>query len=141
MDYDAYEIRRLRDLVMEKTKEANEKDERIYQLTDSQCLMERGYQFREKRKHRALTEMARQYDKQIKINEQLQDELKTTRERLNTFTRRSVPRRTKRLRRHIASYDDGDEESSVTLGTCSDTEYEDDDKRTSKLVRIMDFDD
>ena len=63
------------------------------------------------------------------------------RERLNTFTRRSVPRRQKRLRRRVAQYDDGDEESSITLGSDSDTDYEDDDRRTSKLVRIMDYDD
>ena len=141
MDYDAYEIRRLRDLVMEKTKDANDKDERIYHLTDSMCLMEHGYQFREKRKQRQYNNMAKQLDEHMKINDELRTEVKATRERLNTFTRRSVPRRTKRLRRHIASYDDGDEESSVTLGSCSDTDYEDDDTRTSKLVRIMDYDD
>ena len=137
MDYDAYEIRWLRELVMDKTTEANQKDERIYQVTNAMCLMEHGYQLRERRKQKAFNEMAKQLDEQLKVNDTLKEELKTTRERLNTFTRRSVPRRTKRLRRHIASYDDGDEESSVSLGSCSDTEYEDDDARTSKLVKIM----
>ena len=60
MDYDAYEIRRLRDLVMDKTKEANDKDERIYQITDSMCLMEHAYQIREKRKQKAFNELAKQ---------------------------------------------------------------------------------
>ena len=141
MDYDAYEKRRLRDLVMEKTTEANNKDERIYQITDAMVLMEHHYQLKEKRKQKAFNELARQYDIQSKMSDELRQELKTTRERLNTFTRRSVPRRTKRLRKHVAQYDDGDEESSVTLGSCSDTEYEDDNTRTSKLVRIMDYDD
>ena len=141
MDYDAYEIRRLRDLVMDKTKEANDKDERIYQLTDAMCLMEHGYQRRERRKQQAFNELTKQLDTQLKVNDKLKEELKSTRERLNTFTRRSVPRRQKRLRRRVATYDDGDEESSVTLGSCSETEFEDDDTRTSKLVRIMDFDD
>ena len=141
MDYDAFEIRRLRDLVMEKTKEANDKDQRIYDITESMCLMEHGYQFREKRKQRAYNEMRKQLDEQMKLNDTLRDELKTTRERLNTFTRRSVPRRQKRLRRRVAQYDDGDEESSVTLGSDSETEFEDDDVRTSKLVRIMDYED
>ena len=141
MDYDAHEIRRLRDLVMKKTKEANDKDQRIYDITDSMCLMEHGYQLREKRKQRAYNEMAKQLDEQMKLNDTLRDELKTTKERLNTFTRRSVPRRTKRLRRHVAQYDDGGKESSVTLGSDSETEFEDDDVRTSKLVRIMDYED
>ena len=141
MDYDAYEIRRLRDLVMDKTTEANEKDECIYQITDAMCLMEHGYQRRERRKQQAFNEMAKQLDTQLKVNDELREELKSTRERLNTFTRHSVPRRQKRLRRRVAQYDDGGEESSVTLGSCSDTEYEDDNTRTSKLVKIMDFDD
>ena len=141
MDYDAHEIRRLRDLVMEKTEEVNKKDERIYNLTDEMCLMERGYQYREKRKQRAFKELARQFDEKAKLCDELQTELKVTRERLNTFTRRSVPRQQKRLRRRVATYDDGDEESSVTLGSCSETEFEDDDIRTSKLVKIMDYDD
>ena len=137
MDYDAHEIRRLRDLVMEKTEEVNKKDERIYNLTDEMCLMESGYQYREKRKQRAFKELARQFDEKAKLCNELQTELKVTRERLNTLTRRSVPRRQKRLRRRVATYDDGDEESSISLGSCSDTEYEDDDTRTSKLVKIM----
>ena len=141
MDYDAYEIRRLRDLVMEKTREANEKDERIYQLTDSMCLLERGYQFREQRKQRHYNNTKKQLDETMKINDTLRAELKATRERLNTFTRRSVPRQQKRLRRRVATYDDGGEESSVSLGSDSNTEYEDDDIRTSKLVRIMDYED
>ena len=141
MDYDAYEIRRLRELVMTKTKEANDKDKRIYDITDAMCLMEHGYQFREKRKQKAYNELARQYDEKSQLCDKLQEELKVTRERLNTFTRRSVPRQRKRLRRRVATYDDGDEESSVTLGSCSDTDYEDDDTRTSKLVRIMDYED
>ena len=141
MDYDAFEIHRVRDLVMDKTAEVNQKDEKIYQITDAMVLMEHHYQFREKRKQRAFNEIAKQLDAQMAVSEELRKELKVTRERLNTFTRRSVPRRTKRLRKHVAQYDDGDEESSVTLGSNSDTEYEDDDKRTSKLVRSMDFDD
>ena len=140
IDYDAYEIRQLHELVMDKTKEANDKDQRIYEITDAMCLMEHGYQRREKRKQRAFTEVTKQLDEQLKVNDTLNEELKTTRERLNTFTRRSVPRRTKRLRRHIAQYDDGGEESSVTLGSCSETEFEDDDTRTSKLVKIMNID-
>ena len=141
MDYDAFEIRRLRDLVMEKTTEANQKDEKIYNITDAMCLMEHAYQRRDKRKDRAFNDIKRQLDTQLKVNDELKEELKSTRERLNTFTRRSVPRRQKRLRRRVAQYDDGDEESSVTLGSCSDTDYEDDDTRTSKLVRIMDYED
>ena len=110
MDYDAYEVRRLRDLVMEKTSEVNQKDERIYQITDSMVLMEHAYQLREKRKNRAFNEIAKQLDEQLKVNDELREELKVTRERLNTFTRHSVPRRQKRLRRRVAKYDDGDEE-------------------------------
>ena len=34
MDYDNFEIRRLRDLCMEKTREVNEKDEKIYKLAE-----------------------------------------------------------------------------------------------------------
>ena len=142
MDYDAYEIHRLRDPCMDKTKECNDKDERIYQVTDAMCLMEHHYQLKEKRKEREYKALERNLQLESSISDQLRQELRATRERLNTFTRRSVPHRTKRtIQRRVSTYDDGDEDSSITLGSCSNTEYEDDDVKTSKLVKIMDYDD
>ena len=92
MDYDAYEIRRLRDLCMDKTKKCNDKAKRIYQVTDAMCLMECHYQLKEKRKEREYKTLERNLQLESSISDQLRQELRATRERLNTFTRRSIPR-------------------------------------------------
>ena len=75
MDYDAYEIRRLRDLYMEKTKELNQKDERIYQVTDVMCLMERHYQLKEARLKREHKTTERNLAMESKMNDELRLEL------------------------------------------------------------------
>ena len=104
--------------------------------------MEHHYQLKEKRKEREYKALERNLQLESSSSDQLRQELRATRERLNMFTRQSVPRQTKRtIRRGVSTYDDGDEDSSITLGSCSDTEYEDDDVKTSKLVKIMDYDD
>ena len=91
MDYDAYEIRRLRDLAMDKTTEVNRKDERIYQITDAMCLMEHHYQLKEKRLQRQIKSLQHDLDREMAMGDEIRLELRATRERLNTFTRCSVP--------------------------------------------------
>ena len=63
----------------------------------------------------------------------------TTRQRLHTFTRRLVPRRCKRKVRRRIMVDD--EDSTVTAGSNSDTEFDDDTDMDSTLIKIMDYDD
>ena len=98
--------------------------------------MERRQAFEEcKRKHMIKilqntlqTERAR--------NDTLEEEVMNLFQRLHTFTRRSIPRKAKRMRRRITE----DEESTVTVGSNSDTKYEDEDAMNNTLVRLMDFD-
>jgi len=75
--------------------------------------------------------------KERRRNDVMEEELMNVRQRLHTFTRRLIPRRAKRkLRRRIMD----DEESTVTAGSDSDTEIEDENFMNDTLVRIMDYD-
>ena len=49
-DYEKEEIKCLQELVMEKTAESNQKDERIYNLTNTLCRVEHHYQMKDSKK-------------------------------------------------------------------------------------------
>ena len=139
MDYDSYEIRRLRDLCMDKTREVNKKDEKIYKLAEEANEWRRCFLAEECIRKSSIARLEAALEKEKKRNDTLEEELMTTRQRLHTYTRRSVPRRCKRkLRRRIMI---DDEDSTVTAGSNSDTEVDDENDMDNTLIRIMDYDD
>ena len=66
----------------------------------------------------------------------LEEELQFMRKRLLTHTRRSFPRRCKRVRRRITKEDNY--ESTVTAGSDSDTDVEDEQTTNNMLIAAMD---
>ena len=56
-------------------------------------------------------------------------------------TRRSLPPARRRVRRCIATYEDGGEGSTVTMGSGSDTKIEDEQSQINNLINIMDTND
>ena len=97
MDYDAYKIRRLCDLVMTKTKEVNDKDEKIYKFAEEANEWRRCFLAEECIRKSSMARLEAALNKEKERNDRLEEELMITRQRLHTFTRRSVPRRCKRM--------------------------------------------
>ena len=83
----------------------------------------------------------KQLRKESAIRDQLEQELRATQGRLNMVTRRSLPPARHRVRRCIAKYEDGGEGSTVTMGSGSDTEIEDEQSQINNLINIMDTND
>ena len=73
--------------------------------------------------------------KEWKTNNTVEGEVMVVRRHLLTCTRRSLPRRKcRRVRRHIVDYVDAGAESTVTVGSNSDTEYEDENSSMNSLI-------
>jgi len=101
MDHDAAEISRLRDLCMEKTEQVNKKDEELYTMAEDMGRMAlRHNRLHDRQSESLRTLRQRLQDEQTK-NQTIEEELRFTRKRLLTHTRRSVPRTCKRVRRCI----------------------------------------
>ena len=133
MDYDAMEISRLRNLTMIKTEETNKKEECIYNMACDMGRLALRHNTLYDRQSQTIRTLKQRLNNEQRKTQNLEEELHFTRKRLLTFTRRSVPRKCKRVRRHI----DYDEESTLTAGSTSDTTYEDEDNTNIRLINIM----
>ena len=133
MDYDEHEIKRLRELCMDKTTEINKKDKQIYNMASDMGRQALRHNDINEHQQNIIADLKKKLFAQRKIAAQLEEELQFTRKRLLTHTRRSVPRKCKRVRRRI----DYDEESSVTAGSNSDTDVENEENTNVALVSAM----
>ena len=134
MEYDAMEINRLKDLTMIKTEETNKKEECIYNMASDMGRLALRHNTIYDRQLQTIRILRQRLTNEQKKTESLEEELRFTRKRLLTFTRRSVPRRCKRVRRRI----DYDEESTITADSTSETDYEDEESTNIRLINIMD---
>ena len=121
MDYDTMEISRLRNLSMIQTEETNKKEQCIYDMASDMGRLALRHNTIYDRQLQTIRTLRQRLTNEQKKTESLEEELRFTRKRLLTHTRRSVPRKCKRVRRRI----DYDEESTITAGSNSDTNYED----------------
>ena len=130
------EVERLRKLYMDKVSEAERLRETVADLVSQNCDLETKDQVRKRNNKRRVQELRKDLDSERRRNQALEEELSATRKRLLTFTRRSVPRKARRLIRRIDSYEDGTESTVSLERTTSDEDNED--TRVNKLIRIMD---
>ena len=130
------EVERLRRLYMNKVSEAERLRETVADLVSQNCELETKDQVRKRNNKRRVQELRKDLDSERRRNQALEEELSATRKRLLTFTRRSVPRKARRLIRRIDSYEDGTESTVSLERTTSDEDNED--TRVNKLIRIMD---
>ena len=133
MDYDAFEISRLRDLCMEKTQQANNKDKELYDMANDMGRLALRHNQLNDRQLNSIRTLRQRLRDERKKSATLEEELHFTRKRLLTHTRRSVPRRSKRVRRMV----DTDNESTITAGSNSDTDVEHEERRNIALVNAM----
>ena len=132
------EVERLRKRYMEKISEVERLKETVADLVEQNCELETTDGVRRRNNKRRIQEIRKELDSERKRNQNLEEELWVTRKRLLTFTRCSVPRRmTRRLIRRVDSYEDGGEESSVSLERLKSDE-DNEDVRMNKLIKIMD---
>ena len=132
---EAEEVDRLRKLYMDKISEAERLRETIADLVGQNCDLETKDQLRRRNNKRKIQEMKKELEVERKQSRNLENELSSTRRRLLTFTRRSVPRKSTRLIRRIDSYEDGTE-STVSVGRATDSE-DNETTRMSKLINVM----
>ena len=135
-DVETDEVERLRKLYMEKISEAERLKETVADLVGQTCDLERKDQVRKRNNKRTVQGLRKELETERKRNQNLEEELSSTRKRLLTFTRRSVPRAVRRVVRRIDSYEDGEESSVSAERTSSDEDTEQ--CRMNKLIRIMD---
>jgi len=133
IDYDAHEIARLRELAMTKTKESNDKDKEIYKIAKDMGRQALRHSNELEKQRNTISTFKKRLQDERKKSATLEKELQFTRKRLLTHTRRSVPRRCKRVRRRI----DYDDESSITAGSNSDTDVENEENTNVALVSAM----
>ena len=86
MDYDAFEINRLGDLVMKKTEECNEKDKKIYQFAKESMDFKRGWSFEEAKRNNMVATLEKQLTAERTRNNTLEEELLNTLQRLHAYT-------------------------------------------------------
>ena len=110
MDYDAFEISRLRDLSMAKTAESNRKDQQLYDMANDMSRLALWHNRLTDRQQESICKLKQRIRDERKKSNTLEEKLHFTRKRLLTHTRRSIPRRCKRVRRMI----DDDNESTIT---------------------------
>ena len=129
------EVERLRRLYMDKVSEAERLRETVADLVSQNCELETKDQVRKRNNKRRVQELRKDLDSERRRNQALEEELSATRKRLLTFTRRSVPRKARRLIRRIDSYEDGTESTISVERSTSDEDTEE--TRLNKLVKIM----
>ena len=112
MDYDTAEIQRLRDLCMNKTAEANQKDEELYKMAQDMGRLALKHDQILDHQRKTIQRLKQHITDEKKKTHTLEEELRFTRKRLLTFTRRSVPRKCKRVRRRIESDNEDDTQNS-----------------------------
>ena len=103
IDYDAIEITRLRDLCMAKTEETNRKDEELYNMANNMGQLALRHHRTSDRQLESIHTLRQRLQEEQQKTHSVEEELRFTRKRLLTFTRRSVPRKCKRVRRRIES--------------------------------------
>ena len=133
MDYDTFEINRLRDLSMAKTAEINRKDEELYNMANDMARLALRHNRVSDRQLASIRTLRQRLQEERKKSNTLEEELHFTRKRLLTHTRRSVPRKCKRVRRRI----DYENESTVTAGSGSNTEMDDEESTNVALGNAM----
>ena len=120
---------------MDKISEAERLKETIADLVGQNCDLETKDQLRRCNNKRKIQKMKKELEVERKRSRNLEDEVSSTRRRLLTFTRRSVPRKSTRLIRRINSYEDGTE-SSVSVERATGSE-DDENTRMNKLITVM----
>ena len=127
----AAEVKRLVKINLDRISDAERWRARCHRLAEINCREERKYDTIKRQKR----DLQRQLETERKRNANLELELSNTRKRLLTFTRRSIPRRnTMRVVRRVNSYEEDDEESTVSVELSSS---EDKQKNINKLIDIM----
>ena len=130
-EYQAAEVKRLVKINLDRISDAERWRTRCHRLAEINCREERKYDTIKRQKR----DLQRQLETERKRNANLELELSNTRKRLLTFTRRSIPRRnTMRVVRRVNSYEEDDEESTVSVELSSS---EDEQKNINKLIDIM----
>ena len=135
-DEETEEVARLRRLYMDKISEAERLRETIADMVSRNCELEEKDRVRRRNNKRKLQVVQKDLEDERKRKRNLEEELRVTRGRLLTFTRRSVPRKSTRLVRRIDSYEDGSE-SSVSVERDSASE-DNEENRLNKLIKVMD---
>ena len=135
-DEETEEVARLRRLYMDKISEAERLRETIADMVSRNCELEEKDRVRRRNNKRKLQVVQKDLEDERKRKRNLEEELRVTRGRLLTFTRRSVPRKSNRLVRRIDSYEDGSE-SSVSVERDSASE-DNEENRLNKLIKVMD---
>ena len=134
MDYDTFEINRLKDLSMAKTAEINRKDEDLYNMANDMGRLALRHNRVSDRQLASIRTLRQRLRDERKKSATLEEELHFTRKRLLTHTRRSVPCQCKRVRRMV---DTDDNESTITAGSDSNTDVEHEERRSIALVKAM----
>ena len=135
-DEETEEVTRLRRLYMDKISEAERLRETIADMVSRNCELEEKDRVRRRNNKRKLQVVQKDLEDERKRKRNLEEELRVTRRRLLTFTRRSVPRKSNRLVRRIDSYEDGTE-SSMSVERDSSSE-DNEENRLIKLINVMD---
>ena len=134
--YQVSEVKRLVKINLDRISDVERMRERCHRLAEANCREEMNYEALRRNKRLRIEELQKELETERRRNANLELELSNTRKRLLVFTRRSVPRRARRVVRRIDSYEDG-EESSVSLER--NTSDEDNEEcRVNKLIKIMD---
>ena len=134
--YQASEVKRLRKINLDRLSDVERLRERCHRLAEINAREERKYQASRRNSRLRAQELRKELETERQRNANLELEVSNTRKRLLTFTRRSVPRRARRVVRRIDSYEDG-EESTVSVERSMDDE-DNEDCRMNKLIKIMD---
>ena len=134
--YQASEVKRLVKINLDRISDVERMRERCHRLAEANCREEMKYEASRRTSRLRVQELRKELETERRRNANLELELSNTRKRLLTFTRRSVPRRARRVVRRIDSYEDGEESTVSVERTMSDEDNED--TRVNKLIRIMD---
>ena len=135
-NYHASEVKRLVKINLDRLSDVERMRERCHRLAEINSREERKYEASQRTSRLRCQELRKELETERRRNANLELELSNTRKRLLTFTRRSVPRRARRVVRRIDSYEDGAESSVSVERNTSDEDNED--TRVNKLIRIMD---
>ena len=115
LDYDTAEIQRLRDLCMDKTAEVNRKDKELYKMAKEMGRLALKHDQILDHQRETIQRLKQHLADERKKTQTLEEELHFTRKRLLTHTRRSVPRKCKRVRRHIDFDNESENEEQTNI--------------------------